>query len=149
MFRGVATLNLDAKGRLAIPAKHRDALMVRCNGRLIITADPSKCLLIYPQPDWEPIQEQLMSMPSFNKQARNLQRLLVGHAEDVEMDGAGRILISAPLRKFASLDKHVMFAGQGHKFELWDEQKWHEQRDEGLAVQGELALPDEMMNFSL
>jgi MraZ protein len=148
MFRGVAKLNLDSKGRLAVPSKHRDALAAHCSGRLVITADPSQCLLIYPQPDWEPIQEKLMNFASFNKRARDLQRLLVGHAEDVEMDGAGRILVSTPLREFAALDKVVMLVGQGRKFEVWDEQRWYQQRDAAIAAQ-DSPLPPEMENFSL
>jgi MraZ protein len=148
MFRGVAKLNLDSKGRLAVPSKHRDVLATHCGGRLVITADPSQCLLIYPQPDWEPIQEKLMNFASFNKRARDLQRLLVGHAEDVEMDGAGRILVSTPLREFAGLDKVVMLVGQGSKFEVWDEQRWYQQRDAAIAAQ-DSPLPPEMENFSL
>lgn len=148
MFRGVAKLNLDSKGRLAVPSKHRDALAVHCGGRLVITADPSQCLLIYPQPDWEPIQEKLMNFASFNKRARDLQRLLVGHAEDVEMDSAGRILVSTPLREFAGLDKVIMLVGQGSKFEVWDEQRWYQQRDAAIAAQ-DSPLPPEMENFSL
>ena len=148
MFRGVAKLNLDSKGRLAVPSRHRDVLAVHCGGRLVITADPSQCLLVYPQPEWEPIQEKLMSFASFNKRARDLQRLLVGHAEDVEMDGSGRILVSTPLREFAKLDKQVVLVGQGRKFELWDEQRWYQQRDEAIAAQ-ELELPQGMENFSL
>lgn len=149
MFRGVAKLNLDSKGRLAVPAKHRDALLEQCAGKLIVTADPSKCLLIYPQPEWEPIQQKLMSMPSFNARARSLQRLLVGYAEDIEMDSAGRILLSSPLRQFAVLDKHVMLVGQGHKFELWDEAQWNTSRDDGLGLQTQEGLPPEMQDFSL
>jgi len=148
MFRGVAKLNLDSKGRLAVPSKHRDALAVHCGGRLVITADPSQCLLIYPQPDWEPIQEKLMNFASFNKRARDLQRLLVGHAEDVEMDSAGRILVSTPLREFAGLDKVIMLVGLGRKFEVWDEQRWYQQRDAAIAAQ-DSPLPPEMENFSL
>ena len=113
MFRGVANLNLDSKGRLAMPAKYRDALLSRSEGRLIVTADPSKCLLIYPFPDWEPIEQKLNGLSSFNPQTRALQRLLVGMASDTEMDGAGRILLSAPLRQFAGLDKNVVLVGQG------------------------------------
>lgn len=149
MFRGVAKLNLDSKGRLAVPAKHRDVLLEQYAGRLIVTADPSKCLLIYPQPEWEPIQQKLMSMPSFNARARSLQRLLVGYAEDVELDSSGRILLSSPLRQFAGLDKHVMLVGQGHKFELWDEEQWVASRDAGLQLQNQDGLPPEMADFSL
>ncbi|MGH8672505.1 MAG: division/cell wall cluster transcriptional repressor MraZ [Burkholderiales bacterium] len=150
MFRGVATLNLDNKARLAVPARYREILLQHCGGRLVITADPSKCLLIYPQSDWEPIQEQLMAMPSFNRKARSLQRLLVGYAEDVDMDGAGRILVSTPLRDFAGLDKRVVLVGQGRKFELWDEGNWITQGNDALLnnENGEL-LPEELRGFSL
>ncbi|MDE3208133.1 MAG: division/cell wall cluster transcriptional repressor MraZ, partial [Pseudomonadota bacterium] len=134
MFRGVTALNLDTKGRLAVPAKHRDALMERSDGRLVLTADPAKCLLLYPLPDWQPIQEQIMAMPSLNPQVRNLQRLIVGYAEDVEMDSNGRILISGPLREFSGLSKRLVMVGQGRKFELWDEESWIAQRDAALAA---------------
>ena len=90
-----------------------------------------------------------MSMPSFNARARSLQRLLVGYAEDIDMDSAGRILLSSPLRQFASLDKHVMLVGQGHKFELWDEAQWTVSRDAGLELQDQEGLPPEMQDFSL
>lgn len=148
MFRGVAKLNLDSKGRLAVPAKYQNALQVQCGGRLVITADPSRCLLIYPQPEWEPIQEKLISLSSFNPQIRSLQRLLVGHADDVEMDGSGRLLVPTALREFAGLDKRVVLVGQGRKFELWDEDKWNQQTDEAIAFQSG-ALPSELDGFSL
>lgn len=148
MFRGVANLNLDSKGRLAMPAKYRDALLSRSEGRLIVTADPSKCLLIYPFADWEPIEQKLNSLSSFNPQTRALQRLLVGMASDTEMDGAGRILLSAPLRQFAALDKNVVLVGQGAKFELWNEDSWNAQLDQALAFQGG-GLPPELEGFSL
>ena len=97
MFRGITQLSLDAKGRLAIPARYRGELMSSCTGHLIVTVDPSKCLLIYPQPAWEPIEQKLNNLSSFDSKTRNLQRLLVGNASDVEMDAAGRILLPPPL----------------------------------------------------
>lgn len=120
VFRGVSPLTLDAKGRLAVPSRHRDALAARCAGKLVVTADSDKCLLVYPLPDWEPIQQKLMSLSSFNPRIRDLQRRLIGYAEDAEMDGAGRVLISPALRAFAGLGKNTMLVGQGNKFELWD-----------------------------
>lgn len=134
MFGGVSTLNLDSKGRLAIPAKHRDALLQGCAGRLTITVDPSQCLLIYPQPAWEPVRDKLNNLPAFNPQARALQRLILGHAEEVELDSAGRILISPSLRSFAGLDRGVALVGLGSKFELWDETKWQAQTAAALAM---------------
>lgn len=148
MYRGVAQLNLDSKGRLAIPAKHRESLAVQCKGLLVVTADPSQCLLIYPQPEWEPIQEKLMKLSSFNPQTRSLQRLLVGYAEDAEIDAAGRILISQPLRDFAGLNKRVLLVGQGNKFELWDEESWISQR-EGVPLFSGGQMPPELEGFSL
>lgn len=148
MFRGSATLNLDSKGRLAVPTRHRDFLQSYCAGRLIITADPSKCLLVYPLPDWEPIEKKLNSLSSFNPQTRSLQRLLVGNASDVELDSAGRILVPTSLRQFAGLEKSVVLAGQGNKFEVWDEEKWHQQNAEALVFRDGV-MPPELEGFSL
>jgi len=148
MFRGSSTLNLDSKGRLAVPTRHRDFLQSYCSGRLIITADPSKCLLIYPLPDWEPIEKKLNSLSSFNPQTRSLQRLLVGNASDVELDSAGRILVPTSLRQFAGLEKSVVLAGQGNKFEVWDEEKWNQQNAEALVFR-DGGMPPELEGFSL
>lgn len=137
MFGGVAILNLDSKGRLAIPAKHRDALVEQCEGRLTLTVDQSGCLLLYPQPAWLPVAEKLANLPSFNPQARAVQRLILGHAEEVDMDSAGRILVPPTLRNFAGLDKAVVLAGMGNKFEVWDEGKWNAQMTAALAMSPE------------
>ena len=148
MFRGVTQLSLDAKGRLAIPAKYRGGLMSFCEGRLVVTADPSKCLLIYPQPAWEPIEQKLNNLSSFDPRTRSLQRLLVGNASDVEMDTAGRILVSSPLRQFAGLSKEVVLVGQGAKFELWDEEQWNVQIENALVFK-DGGMPPELDGFSL
>ena len=148
MFRGVAHLALDSKGRLAIPAKYRDAISSRGDGHLVLTADPSHCLLLYPLPEWEPIQQRLMALSSFNEKIRGLQRLLVGHADDVEVDGAGRILVPPALRQFAALDKHVVLVGQGNRFELWDEAKWLDQTAQAVAFPAG-GFPPELDGFSL
>lgn len=148
MFQGAALLNLDSKGRLSIPAKHRDMLLAHCAGQLVMTADADGCLLLYPQPEWQPIREKLMQLSAFNPRIRALQRFLVGHAEDVVMDAAGRVLISSTLRSYASLDKRVMLVGQGNKFELWDESRWQSQHEKmsGFA-NGD--LPPELEGFTL
>ena len=124
MFRGLSYLNLDVKGRLAVPAKHRDALLERCAGHLVITVDSEPCLLIYPLPDWELIQQKLEGASNLDPRVRELQRRLIGFATDVDMDGAGRVLISPALREFAHLDKAVAFVGVGKKFELWNKDTW-------------------------
>jgi MraZ protein len=148
VFRGVAQLSLDSKGRLAVPSRYREALLVRCAGRLVITADFDKCLLIYPLPDWEPIQQKLMGLSSLNPRIRDLQRQLVGYAEDIEMDAAGRVLVSSALREFAALEKNVVLAGQGNKFELWDKVKWEQVLERGSGF-SDGDLPPELEGFSL
>jgi len=148
MFRGATSLSLDAKGRLAVPSRHRDLLQAQCAGHLVVTAHPHRCLLLYPQPAWEPIQSKVMALSSFDKQSSALQRLLVGYAEDVELDSAGRLLVSPVLREFAGLDKQAMLVGQGSHFELWGMEGWRQQMDR-LMASDDMALPSELDGFSL
>ena len=148
VFRGVTQLALDAKGRLAIPARHRDVLLAHASQRMILTADPSRCLLLYPLAAWEPIQARLMSLSSFNERIRAIQRLIVGHADDVELDAAGRILVPPALRRYANLDKRVVLVGQGQRFELWDETQWQAQTAQAVAFPSD-DLPPELAGFSL
>jgi MraZ protein len=148
VFRGVAQLNLDSKGRLAVPSRFRDALTARCSGHLVVTADSDRCLLVYPLPDWEPIEQKLMSLSSFNAQIRELQRRLVGYAEDVVMDASGRILVPPALRRYAQLDKTVVLVGQGAKFELWNKESWDGRMEQG-GDPGQGGLPPELEGFSL
>ncbi|KAA3627556.1 MAG: transcriptional regulator MraZ [Proteobacteria bacterium] len=133
MFRGVNTLNLDAKGRLAIPTRYREPLQEQSNGSLVITVDPDHCLLVYPLPAWIEIERQLMRLPALDPEVRRMQRLLVGHAADCEIDSSGRVLLPPPLREFAKLDKRVVLVGQGNKFELWEESAWNARRETWLA----------------
>jgi MraZ protein len=144
-------LSLDAKGRFAMPTRYREPLAEQCAGKLVITVDRDHCLLIYPYPEWEEIERKLVRLPSFNKQARSLQRLLVGHATECEMDGNGRILLTPPLRQFAQLDKRAVLIGQGNKLELWDEQSWNEKCEEWFnegGLDGQ-ELPSELESLSL
>lgn len=148
MFRGATSLSLDAKSRLAVPTKHREALQLECAGNLVLTAHPHRCLLLYPQPAWEPIQAKMMALSSFDKQSSALQRLLVGFAEDISMDGAGRLLVSPVLRDFAGLDKEVMLVGQGSHFELWSMSAWRAQLEQAMQDES-FAMPAELEGFSL
>ena len=150
MFRGVNTLTLDAKGRMAMPTRYRDRLMSHCDGQLVVTVDRDHCLLLYPLPEWEVLERKLIKLPSLNKQARRLQRLLIGHATEMELDGNGRILLPPPLREFAELDKRIVLIGQGNKFEIWNEAQWAERRDVWLTeVDGDEDLPGELESLSL
>jgi MraZ protein len=150
MFRGANQLTLDAKGRLVMPTRYRERLLERCGGKLVVTVDKDQCLLIYPLPDWEEIERKLMRLPSLNPQARRLQRLMVGHATDLEIDSHGRVLLPPKLREFAALVRDAMLIGQGSRFELWDEARWNERRDEWLASEETATdLPAELETLSL
>jgi MraZ protein len=151
VFRGVNTLNLDAKGRMAMPSKYRERLLDQCSGQMVVTVDRSDaCLLLYPLPEWEDIERKLVRLGNLNPQARRLQRLLIGHATEVELDANGRILIPPPLREFAKLDKRVALTGQGNKFEIWDEATWTEQRDNWVTSDDEQAeLSADLESLSL
>lgn len=128
MFRGITSLSLDAKGRVAIPARYREELQASCDGQLVVTVHPDHCLMIYPLPEWEPIEQALMSKPNMaDPDVRWMQRLLCGHAEKVEFDAQGRILLPSKQREFAYLDRRAVLVGQGKKFELWDEETWNQQ----------------------
>lgn len=148
VFQGATELSLDAKGRLSVPTEHRELLAVQAEGRLVITAHPHRCLLIYPRPAWEPIRAQIMSYSSLERQTSMVQRLLVGFAKEVEMDGSGRVLVAPELRRYASLEKQVMLVGQGSHFELWNLEAW-EQQIEQIVAQGDSLLPPGMEKFSL
>lgn len=152
MFRGLMSLALDEKGRMAIPARYRDLMLAE--GHLVVTIDTEeRCLLLYPASQWEAIERKLESLPSFHPVTRRIQRLLIGHATDVEMDRGGRILVPPLLRDYAGLDKVVMLVGQGKKFELWSESQWNEARmgwlSQGLGAVGTGEMPQELSQLSL
>lgn len=151
MFRGISAINLDNKGRMAIPARYRLELTQTAKNQLILTIDTEhRCLLLYPLPEWELIEQKLSSLPSFSPVARRIQRLLMGHATELEIDGNGRILLPPVLREYAKLDKAIVLLGQGKKFEIWSEQDWHKKRDSWLAKQlTQATLPEELKNLSL
>lgn len=148
MFQGAAQINLDAKGRMAVPTRVRDPLTAGGTVKLVLTAHPDGCLLLYPQPAWEPIRAKVMSFPSTDRMASLWKRLLVGFAQDAEPDSAGRLLIPPELRDYARITRQVMLVGQGSHFEIWDLEAWNAQL-EGLKTGGSPNLPPGMENFSL
>ena len=149
MFRGATKVTIDAKGRLAIPTRYRDRLASRSNGQLVVTVDRDYCLLLYPYPDWEEIERKLIRLPSLNKQARRLQRLMVGYATALELDGNGRILLSRELREFAGIERQAILIGQGNKFELWNDEIWNKKRDAWLSDEEDGNLSAELESLSL
>ena len=125
MFRGINSVNMDAKGRLVLPARHRETILSNGTGHLVTTIDTrEKCLLLYPRTEWELVQERLIKLSNINNSARLLQRLLIGHATDVEMDASGRVLVAPMLREFAGLTKKLVLLGQGNKIEIWGDTHW-------------------------
>ncbi|MFI4937760.1 MAG: division/cell wall cluster transcriptional repressor MraZ [Candidatus Berkiellales bacterium] len=152
MFRGVSELSLDEKGRLAVPIRYRELLKLQANGQCIITIDTEeRCLLIYPMTEWEKIEKQIEALPSFNPLARRVQRLLIGHATEANLDGNGRMLVPPPLRDYASLQKEIVLIGQGRKFELWDAASWVVRRDLWLQkdLTTESEIPSSLLAISL
>ena len=145
-FHGASVITLDAKGRMAIPTRHRDALLI--DGQpLVLTAHPEGCVLIYPESAWEPVRARVETFPSFNPQASWWKRLLLGFEEHVAPDGSGRVLLSAALRQHARLEREAMLVGQGGYFELWDNGVWSAKLASALASSG--APPPGMEGFSL
>jgi len=150
MYRGVQHINLDAKGRFAVPARQREALMAECQGHVVITIDTqSACLAVYPLPEWERIERDVQSLPALNPGVKRFQRLVLGYASDVELDGSGRVLLPPALREYARLEKRLVLVGQGNKLELWSEELWLAERDSALAAEAGDELPAELLTLNL
>ncbi|HTN64801.1 MAG TPA: division/cell wall cluster transcriptional repressor MraZ [Burkholderiaceae bacterium] len=141
MFQGASALNLDAKGRMSIPAKHRDALLTRDEGRITLTRHPHGCLLLFPRSIWETHREQIAAWPM---SARPWQRIFLGNASDVDLDSAGRILIAPELRSAIGLEREVMLLGMGSHFEVWDAVRLAASEAQAVAA----GMPDALSNFS-
>lgn len=129
-----------------MPAKYRDAIMEGAAGQIVITVDHAdRCLLVYPMDQWERVERTLMNLPNLNRRVRNMQRLILGHAAELELDAQGRLLLPGPLREYAGLDKKAVLVGQATKFELWDADTWQAARDSWLQE----AQDDEEANHIL
>jgi MraZ protein len=151
VFRGVQHINMDAKGRLAIPSRQREPLLEQCAGEIVVTIDTqTSCLVIYPLPAWERIEQDLQKLPSLNPAVKRFQRLMLGYATDIQLDSNGRMLLPPSLREYAQLDKKLVLVGQGNKMELWSESLWIIERDKALDdVGADEPWPDELMNLPL
>jgi len=141
VFQGASALNLDAKGRMSIPAKHRDVLLLQGEGRITLTRHPHGCLLLFPRSVWDSHRQQIAAWPM---SARAWQRILLGNASDVDMDTAGRILIAPELRSAIGLEREMMLLGMGSHFEIWDAARLAESEAQAIAA----GMPDVLSNFS-
>lgn len=133
MFRGLCAVNIDDKGRVAIPKRHRELLAENGSDQVVVTIDTeSPCLLLYPTPIWQAIELKLSALPSIHPATKRIQRLLIGHATDLVIDKQGRILVPPLLREYAHLEKCIMWVGQGNKIELWGQSEWEQNRQNWL-----------------
>ena len=150
MFRGVNHITMDAKGRVALPAKQRERLLDVCGGQLVATIDLNdRCLRVYPMPAWEKLEQDLRELPSMKPAVRRIQRLLIGYASELEFDGNGRVLLPQPLREYACLEKKLVLVGQGDALELWSEEVWMPSREQWIdEVHGDAELPEELMSIA-
>lgn len=152
MFRGASAINLDGKGRLAIPTRYRAEILEQHQGQMICTLDIRQpCLLLYPLNEWLEVEKKLLALSNFNPTERSIQRVMLGHATECELDSAGRILLSAPLRQRVKLEKSIMLVGQLNKFEIWSELEWQAQieKDMQLGMSDQFALSEELKTLSL
>lgn len=150
MSRGSSHISVDAKGRVSIPTKHRYALSSEGDSALVITISATdRCLLLYTAQAWVEVESKLVALPTLNPQIRKLKRMLIGHADDVAMDGNGRVLLPPALREFANIGKKAVLVGQGDKFEVWDEAQWVAERDSMYDVElDEANLPEELASLA-
>ena len=151
VFRGVQHINMDAKGRLAMPARQREPLLSQCDGQIVITIDTqSKCLVVYPLPEWERIEKDIQGLPALNPAVKRFQRLVLGYATDIELDGNGRMLLPQSQREYAQLEKKLVLVGQGNKLEIWSEALWLAEQEQALEDSGpDAVLPDELLSLKL
>lgn len=141
VFQGASSLNLDGKGRLSIPTRHRDALVSQAQGQLTVTKHPHGCLMLFPRPQWLLFRDRIGQLPM---QAQWWKRIFLGNAIDVEMDGTGRVLVSPELRQAVGLEREVVLLGMGNHFELWDKATYEAQ--EAQAMQA--PMPDVFQDFA-
>ncbi len=152
MLRGANALNLDTKGRLAIPGRYREELVERCGGHLVVTVNNTKetCLWMYPLDEWNKVEQKVVALPDFDRNHQKLKRFFIGYASDLDMDKNGRVLLPGPLREFAAMEREVYLIGQGNKFELWSEELWSVRRDQWLREDLDMGkISAEMEQLSL
>ena len=126
---------------MSVPAKHRDALLVQGEGRITLTKHPDGCLLLFPRPEWETFRSRVALLPM---DAHWWRRIFLGNAAEVDLDSAGRILVSPELRSAAGIEKEVMLLGMGSHLELWDAATYAAKEQAAIA-QG---MPEALKQFN-
>jgi len=150
VFFGETAINLDAKGRLAIPIRYRDDISEACEGRLVLTysAFDSGALWLYPDEEWQRVRDEVTGLSTFKAEHRSLQRRLVGSASAIEPDANGRIQLPLTLRQVTGLEKKVVLLGMGRRFEIWNETVLSQKRAEEERTLSD-AVSDEMSRLVL
>ena len=141
VFQGASSLNLDVKGRMSVPAKHRDALLVQGEGRVTLTKHPDGCLMVFPRPEWEAFRARVAQLPM---DAHWWRRIFLGNATELDLDSAGRILVSPELRSAAGIQREVILLGMGSHLELWDAATYAT-KEQAAMMQG---VPDALKQFT-
>jgi MraZ protein len=141
VFQGASALNLDVKGRMSVPAKHRDALLVQGEGRVTLTKHPDGCLMVFPRPEWEAFRARVAQLPI---DAHWWRRIFLGNATELDLDSAGRILVSPELRSAAGIQREVILLGMGSHLELWDAATYAT-KEQAAMMQG---VPDALKQFT-
>lgn len=132
VFQGGAKLFLDGKGRMTVPARHREVLAAVAQDRLTITKSPKRCLIVFPRPAWETFRAKLLQLPM---SADDWRRIFIGSAMDVDIDNASRVLVPPELREWAGLERDVLLMGMGARFELWDKVR-HDAHEASVMAAG-------------
>ena len=150
MFRGIHLLSIDAKGRIKIPVRYQNQIAKVCSGKMVLSIHPDdSCLLLYPLSDWKNLERKVANLPSLNIHTKRLSRKLIGHANECGLDKIGRILIPISHRNHANLNKKIILSGQGHNFEIWDENAWEEQIEKLERLSSQVETPQEIQKLSL
>ena len=154
MFRGSDPINMDAKGRMAIPTRYRALLAELCAGELVITIDmKSTCLTLSPLPEWRRFEEKVSALPALDPLGEMLSRFVVGQAKDLQLDGNGRVLLPTELREYAQLEKKLVLVGRTQRLEIWSEENWNRERDKSQQSYRDMlqepgAISDALKNLS-
>ena len=154
MFRGSDPINMDAKGRMAIPTRYRALLAELCAGELVITIDmKSTCLTLSPLPEWRRFEEKVSALPALDPLGEMLSRFVVGQAKDLQLDGNGRVLLPTELREYAQLEKKLVLVGRTQRLEIWSEENWNREREKSQQSYRDMlqepgAVSDALKNLS-
>lgn len=141
MFMGEYNHTVDPKGRLIVPSKFREQL----GNEFVVTKGLDGCLFVYPNEEWQNIEEKFRNISMTSKDARKFSRFFFAGAASCELDKQGRILLPSVLREYADLEKEVVLVGVLSRVEIWSKERWldtnnYDDMDEVAEHMAELGL---------